>query len=31
MKPYFEQALTVTEVAQLRKLLLQLKNSFEKD
>lgn len=31
MKPYFEQALTATEVTQLRKLLLQLKNSFEKD
>jgi MarR family 2-MHQ and catechol resistance regulon transcriptional repressor len=31
MKPFFEQALTATEVTQLRKLLLQLKNSFEKD
>jgi MarR family 2-MHQ and catechol resistance regulon transcriptional repressor len=31
MKPYFERALTPTEVTQLRKLLLQLKNSFEKD
>jgi DNA-binding MarR family transcriptional regulator len=31
MKPFFEQALTATEVTQLRKLLLQLKNGFEKD
>jgi DNA-binding MarR family transcriptional regulator len=31
MKPFFEQALTATEVTQLRKLLLRLKNSFEKD
>lgn len=31
MKPYFERALTAAEVTQLRKLLLQLKNSFEKD
>ncbi len=31
MKPYFERALTATEVTQLRELLLRLKNSFEKD
>ncbi len=31
MKPYFERALAAAEVTQLRKLLLQLKNSFEKD
>jgi len=31
MKPYFERALTAAEVTRLRKLLLQLKNSFEKD
>ena len=31
MKPYFERALTVPEVAKLRELLLRLKNSFEKD
>jgi len=30
MQPYFEQALTAAEVNTLRKLLLQLKNSFER-
>ena len=31
MKPYFEQALTVGEMAQLRTLLLRLKASFGKE
>ena len=30
MKPYFERALTTTEVTKLRELLLRLKDSFER-
>src|SRR5438445_1197808 len=31
MKPYFERALTASEIEKLRELLLRLKNSFEKN
>ena len=31
MKPYFERALTASEVRKLHELLLRLKDSFEKD
>ena len=31
MKPYFERALMATEMKKFRKLLLRLKDSFEKD